>query len=48
MGTVTILNNTNAVINTCISAGVNYSWCNQLSPKEYYVHERDPGSGGIV
>jgi len=43
MGTVTILNNTNVPINTCISAGVNYSWCNELSPKEYYVHEGGPG-----
>ena len=44
MGTVTILNDTNVPINTCISAGVNYSWCNQLLQKEYYVHEGGPGS----
>lgn len=30
MGTVTIFNNTNAVINICISAGVNYSWWGSL------------------
>lgn len=39
MGQITILNGTNTVINSCISAGVNYSWCNKLSPKKYYHHE---------
>ncbi len=39
MGTITIVNGTNVPINTAISAGVNYSWCNELYPKEYYAHE---------
>ncbi len=38
MGTITILNGTNVPINSCISAGVNYSWVNALYPNEYYVH----------
>lgn len=42
MGTITILNGTNVMINSCISAGVNYSWCNKLSPGKYYKHD-----GGI-
>lgn len=44
MGQITILNGTNTVINSCISAGVNYSWCNKLSPKKYYHHD---GAAGI-
>lgn len=44
MGQITILNGTNTVINSCISAGVNYSWCNKLSPKKYYHHN---GAAGI-
>ncbi|HVZ37221.1 MAG TPA: hypothetical protein VG963_32585 [Polyangiaceae bacterium] len=43
MGTITILNGTNAPINSCISAGLNYSWCNLLGPQEYYSHEGGPG-----
>jgi hypothetical protein len=39
MGTVTVVNRTNVLINSTISAGVNYSWCNRLSPRTYYVHE---------
>ncbi|HEY2513467.1 MAG TPA: hypothetical protein VGI39_21510, partial [Polyangiaceae bacterium] len=44
MGQITILNNTNAPINSCISAGLNYSWVNSLSPKEFYVHD---GAAGV-
>lgn len=44
MGQITILNGTNTVINSCISIGVNYSWCNKLSPKKYYKHN---GVAGI-
>ncbi len=44
MGTITILNNTNTTINSCISAGVNYSWVNKLSPKQFYVHN---GAAGV-
>ncbi|MGL4318063.1 MAG: hypothetical protein ACRCTL_15790 [Pseudomonas sp.] len=44
MGQIIILNGTNTVINSCISAGVNYSWCNKLSPKKYYRHN---GAAGI-
>lgn len=44
MGTITILNGTNQPINSCISAGVNYSWCNKLNPNEYYQHE---GAAGV-
>ncbi len=44
MGQVIILNDTNVPINSCISAGVNYSWVNSLSPKEYYVHA---GAAGV-
>ena len=44
MGTITILNGTNVPINSAISAGVNYSWCNELFPKEFYVHD---GAAGV-
>lgn len=44
MGTITILNGTNVPINSAISAGVNYSWCNELFPKEFYVHN---GAAGV-
>jgi hypothetical protein len=33
MGSITVLNDTNLPINTSISAGVNYDWCNRLWPK---------------
>lgn len=44
VGTITILNGTNVPINSAISAGVNYSWCNELFPKEFYVHN---GAAGV-
>jgi hypothetical protein len=44
VGTITILNGTNVPINSAISMGVNYSWCNELFPKEFYVHD---GSAGV-
>jgi hypothetical protein len=44
MGQITILNGTNVPINSCISAGVNYSWVNSLSPNEYYFHN---GTAGV-
>ncbi|MFI7672256.1 hypothetical protein [Actinophytocola sp. NPDC049390] len=44
VGSITILNGTNVPINSAISAGVNYSWCNELFPKEYYVHN---GAAGV-
>lgn len=43
VGTITIVNGTNVPINSAISAGVNYDWCNGLFPKEFYVH--DGGAG---
>lgn len=39
MGTITLINNTNVPINSSISAGVNHSWCNLLTPRTYYVHQ---------
>jgi hypothetical protein len=44
VGKITILNGTNVPINSAISAGVNYSWCNELFPKEFYVHN---GAAGV-
>lgn len=44
MGTVTIINETNVPINSCISEGVNYSWVNGLYPHEYYVHNGAAGT----
>ncbi len=39
MGQITILNGTNTLLNSCVSAGVNYSWCNKLQPHTYYQHD---------
>jgi hypothetical protein len=43
MGQVTILNGMNVPINSCISAVLNLSWCNKLSPKTYYQHNAGVG-----
>jgi hypothetical protein len=44
MGQVTILNGTNVPINSCISAGFNYSWVNKLPPRQFYAHN---GAAGV-
>jgi hypothetical protein len=37
MGSVTIINQTNAPINASISAGFNYDWCNYIPPNQYTI-----------
>jgi hypothetical protein len=45
MASITIINRTNAPINTSITFdGVNYSWKNRLDPGEFYVHSAAAGT----
>ncbi len=37
MGSVTIINQTNAPINSSISIGFNYDWCNYIPPNQYAI-----------
>ncbi len=45
MGTVTIVNGTNSLVNASLSAAVNYDWRNMIGPKEYVVLD---GGVGLV
>jgi hypothetical protein len=44
MGTVTIVNCTNCIINSSISVGSNWNWVNKMSPKKYCSMEGGPAS----